>query len=618
MVWLVPIAALLIALGVAWQSYSERGPLIEIVFENAAGMSAGETVVRYRDVDVGLVEDVAFSENLDQVVASVRLDKEIAPFVDADAQFWIVSPQVTARGVSGLDTVLSGVYIQGVWDNIPGGMLVTHTALSDAPLKADGREGLRIVLNARPGASLTEGSPILYKGIEVGRIGKPGLTDDGSNARANAIIFAPYDRIITSATRFWDTSGFSFSISTSGAELDFSSLASLIGGGVTFETMVSGGRAVQDLDPFGLFANEGDARASVFEASDGAELSLTVVFRENFSGLSVGAPVELEGVRIGEVASIRGLVDEERFGDDAVRLLTTLELKPARLALDEAGFQDPLDYFEQRVDAGLRARLATAAILTGGLKVELIEVPDAPIELMDRDADPYPILPSTDSEISDVSATAEGVFERINALPIEELLASAIGFMNSAGTLVSSPEWQEVPGDVRGLIGDVRGVVGSEAIQALPGEISLLVAELQAAAVDLRGLTESLETADLVASVQVAIDAAASAAAGVESSVAGVPELVAALTELSDEVAGLPVETMIAQVNETLASAEALFASDDTKALPGSLNTALAEVEAALLELRSGGAVENLNKTLSSAENAAASIEATHCVTRVR
>ncbi len=610
-VWIVPIAALLVALGVAWQSYSDRGPLIEIAFESAAGMSAGETVLRYREVDVGLVEDIAFTDDLGLVLAAVRLDKSIADFVDEDAQFWIVRPEVTARGVTGLDTVLSGVYIQGAWDNVADGVVDVHVALNDAPLTAEGRKGLRIVLNANPGVSLSEGSPILYKGIEVGRIGKPGLTDDGSNARANAIIFAPYDGIITSATRFWDTSGFSFSISTSGAELDFSSLASLIGGGITFETIVSGGRPVSDLEPFGLFANEGDARASLFEASDGAELNLTVVFRENFSGLFVGAPVELEGVRIGEVSSIRGLVDEERFGDDAVRLLTTLALRPARLALDAGEFDDPLDYFEQRVDAGLRARLATETILTGGLKVEMIEVPDAPIELMDRDATPYPILPSTESEITDVSATAEGVFKRINALPIEELLNSAIGFLNSAGSLVASPEWQEVPGDVRGLIGDVRGVVGSEEIQALPGEISALVAELQAASVDLRGMTESLAAADLVARVQVAIDGAASAAAGIETSVAGVPDLVASLTALSDEVAGLPVETMIAQVNETLAAAQTLFASEDTQALPGALNTALAEVEAALLELREGGAVENLNQTLASAENAAASIEAT-------
>lgn len=608
-VWLVPMAALLVALGVAWQSYSDRGPVIEISFQSAAGMAPGETVLRYRDVDVGLVEDVAFSDNLDRVLATVRLDKDIASFVDADAQFWIIRPEVTARGVTGLDTVLSGVYIEGAWDGEPDGLVVRHEALGDPPLVAGGQVGLRVVLNASPGAALSEGAPILYKGIEVGRIGKPGLSDDGVNAQANAIVFEPYDKIITTATRFWDTSGFTFSIGTGGAELDFTSIASLIGGGVAFETIVSGGRPALDGAAFGLFADEGRARASLFDTSEGTKLNLTVVFRENFSGLAVRAPVELEGVRIGEVSSIRGIVDEDRFGDDAVRLLATLALLPSRLSLDVTEFDDPLDYFEQRVDAGLRARLVTATILTGGLKVEMIEVPDAPIELMDLSAEPYPILPSTQSEISDMTATAEGVFQRINALPIEELLVSAIGFLDAAETLVGGEDARQVSGDVRGLIGDVRGLVASQELQTLPAEVSALVSELQLAAADIRIVTASLSEADLVVRLQGAVDAAAAAATGIETSVAGVPELLTSLTALSDRVASLPLETMITQVSETLASAEMLFASEDTQALPGALAAAMVEVEAALLELREGGAVRNLNQTLASAETAAAAIE---------
>jgi paraquat-inducible protein B len=608
-VWLVPMAALLVALGVAWQSYSDRGPVIEISFQSAAGMSPGETVLRYRDVDVGLVEDVAFSDNLDRVLATVRLDKDIASFVDADAQFWIIRPEVTARGVTGLDTVLSGVYIEGAWDGEPDGLVVRHEALGDPPLVAGGQVGLRVVLNASPGAALSEGAPILYKGIEVGRIGKPGLSDDGVNAQANAIVFEPYDKIITTATRFWDTSGFTFSIGTGGAELDFTSIASLIGGGVAFETIVSGGRPALDGAAFGLFADEGRARASLFDTGEGTKLNLTVVFRENFSGLAVRAPVELEGVRIGEVSSIRGIVDEDRFGDDAVRLLATLALLPSRLSLDVTEFDDPLDYFEQRVDAGLRARLVTATILTGGLKVEMIEVPDAPIELMDLSAEPYPILPSTQSEISDMTATAEGVFQRINALPIEELLVSAIGFLDAAETLVGGEDARQVSGDVRGLIGDVRGLVASQELQTLPAEVSALVSELQLAAADIRIVTASLSEADLVVRLQGAVDAAAAAATGIETSVAGVPELLTSLTALSDRVASLPLETMITQVSETLASAEMLFASEDTQALPGALAAAMVAVEAALLELREGGAVRNLNQTLASAETAAAAIE---------
>ncbi len=60
LVWLVPLAALLVSLWVAWQSYADRGPLVDILFEEATGIREGETELRYRDVTVGRVEDVGF------------------------------------------------------------------------------------------------------------------------------------------------------------------------------------------------------------------------------------------------------------------------------------------------------------------------------------------------------------------------------------------------------------------------------------------------------------------------------------------------------------------------------------------------------------------------------
>ena len=127
-IWLIPIIALAVALGAAWNNYNDQGPLIEITFDNAAGVKADETVLRYRDIQVGVVEQVGFTPDLEQVRVSVRIDKELADHIDADARFWVVRPEVSAQGVSGLDTVLSGVYIQGVWDSTPGGLVTRFWA----------------------------------------------------------------------------------------------------------------------------------------------------------------------------------------------------------------------------------------------------------------------------------------------------------------------------------------------------------------------------------------------------------------------------------------------------------------------------------------------------------
>src|SRR6056297_3221328 len=140
-VWLVPIGALVIALGVAWQTWSDRGPLITISFSSASDVSANQTELKFRDVTVGVVENVGFTEDLRRVEVQVRLDKEVAPYVDDRALFWVVQPEVSAQGISGLSTVLGGVYIEGSWDAEPGGTALEFRGLDSPPVARPDQEG---------------------------------------------------------------------------------------------------------------------------------------------------------------------------------------------------------------------------------------------------------------------------------------------------------------------------------------------------------------------------------------------------------------------------------------------------------------------------------------------
>ena len=614
-VWLVPVAALAVALVVAWRNYTDQGPLIEIAFENATGIAPGETELRYRDVSVGIVEEVGFSEGLGQVLVSVRLDAGIADYVDGEAAFWLVQPEVTTRGVSGLGTVLSGVYIEGVWDERPGGLAQQFTALDRAPLLRAGEQGVIFRLRAADGAVLTEGTPILYKGIEVGQVGRPELVAGGTVAQAEAVIRAPYAGLLRTTTRFWDTSGFTFSLGTQGAELDFSSLASLISGGVTFETVVSGGETTQAGAIFTLYPDPATARSSLFTEGGGPPVNLAVVFEENISGLTAGSPVVLGGVTVGEVSNLSGIVDRERFGDERLRLLATLAIRPSRLGID-GGEAATLEFLAAQIESGLRAQLQSASLLTGGLKVELDLFPDAVPASLDRDAEPFPRIPTVPAEISDVAATAEGVFERINALPVEDLIQSAIDFLDSATALVADGALQRVPEEVTGLLGDVRGLVASDQIQALPSEVGALVEDLRAASQDLRGLTADLREADAAQRLSAALVAATRAADGVAAALEGAPALVGSLAETADTLRALPLEALVADLDNLILAGQELLASPDAQALPAELRGLVSEAQGVSAELgalvgrlREAGAVERLVDALESAAAAAASVE---------
>ncbi len=598
-VWLIPLVALAIALGVAWQSYNNQGPVIVIEFKEGAGITADETVLRFRDIGVGVVEDVRFSEGLETVLASVRVDKEVAPFIDDSARFWVVRPEVSARGITGLGTVLSGVFIEGVWDQEVGDIQDRFTGLEDEPLFRPSRPGLEIALRATANGQLTENAPIFFHGIEVGRVGKARISPQTNFAIAEAIIYEPHDRLITPNTRFWDTSGFSVSIGASGAEVDFTSLATLISGGISFETFVSGGEAASDGELFQVYVDEDLARNSVFNASEVEELQVAVIFDDNIAGLTVGANVELSGLKIGEVQNVSGFIDRGTFGDSRVRLRAVLAIQPSRLGL--AGTPSPdaaLSFLDARVREGLRARLASAGLLTGGLKVELVMLDDAAIDRIENLQADAPVIPNTRSQIADPTATIEGVVTRFNNLPIEELLTAAIDFLNSAQSFVGSEALQGVPGEVSGLLGDVRGLVTSDDIKNVPVLLNATLTRME-------GILQQLEQEQLVARLMGAVDAATNAADGVTASVTGVPDLLDAVQAVAEKAQALPVETLLEELAQLSDTASAVIGSPSFKALPADLSAALAEIEATLAALREGGLIENANATLASARSAA-------------
>lgn len=572
LIWLIPVLAVMAAVGVAVRNWAERGPVIEVAFAQAAGVRPQETELRYRDIPVGIVEGVEFSNDLGQVVAQIRLDKTIAPYVDDQSRFWIVRPQVTAQGVSGLDTVLSGVYIAGAWDGMPGTAQARFEGAEQAPLLALGEAGTTFTLRSETGLP-TENTPILYRGVQVGRMGPTEVDPEGLTVRAEAVILEPYDRLVSSSTRFWDTSGFSFSLDASGASLDFNSLASLISGGVTFETLASGGTPLVDGAAFTLHPDEETAREDFFLEGDGGSVDLMMVFDENLAGLQAGAAVTLGGLKLGEVQTISGVVDPDRFGDDEVRLVATAKINPGRLGLSGDGGPDFLDYLERRVGDGLRARLTTASLLTGGLKVDLVNLPDVEPEPFERNADPFPRMPTAPSEVTDVAATAQGLLTRVDNLPVEELMAEMIGLLEDARGVVGSEDVQAAPADLRATLQAVRELAESEEIAALPAQVGALAEGLNDASAKLNGLLTDVEDQQVVTAVSDLI-------AAFEDTANALPGLAERAGAVLDKAEALPLERISEQVSSLLGNADTLVSDEDLAALPGDLRITLDSLNA--------------------------------------
>jgi len=568
-VWLVPIIALLIALAIAWQAYANRGVLIAVAFPDASGVTAGETTLRFREVTVGVVEEVGFSSDLASVNVYIRVNRDIAPFLDEDAAFWVVQPQVSARGVEGLNTILSGTYIEGTWDNEIGESATVFRGIENPPIVPPGVDGTAIVLRAADGARLEAGAPILYRGIEVGEVATPSLSTDGSEVRLDAFIRAPYDRQLSTATRFWDASGISVGIGGSGVELNVGSLAAILEGGIVFDTLISGGQEIGPGDVFDIFEDRDEALAATFEAPTSRAVRFSALFPAAASGLTDGAPVRYQGVRVGVVTSITGFVREDD-PDAGVQLLSVLALQPSRMGLAEMESDlDGVDYVAELVDRGLRAQLVSTSLFGGDLSVELVNVEgETPARLEVGVAD-NPLIPSIASEQSSLTATAEGVMTRINDLPIEELLASATDLLDNVNRIASDADTRAIPGAAlatieggEGLVRDMRSIVSS------PETASVLL-DVQTIAGDVAAVTALIREREVTERLADTLDAATAAAANLS---AGTEEL----DELADRAMVMFDE------------AGRLISSEDAQALPGAARAAL---EAGTTALDAGTAV---------------------------
>jgi paraquat-inducible protein B len=419
LVWLIPIVAALIGGWLAVKAVLERGPTVSISFSTAEGLEPQKTRVKYRSVDIGRVTAVGFSEDRTRVVATVELSKQAEPFLVADTRFWVVRPRVSGTQISGLGTLLSGAYI-GMDVGASTAPARQFTGLDVPPIVAVDLPGRQFELHADDLGSLDVGSPVYFRRVQVGSVVAYELDGDGAGVQLRVFINAPYDRHVKADTRFWQASGFDVALDANGIKLNTESVASVLLGGVAFQTPAESAPAppAQGDTRYTLYPDRGKA----MRLPDTAEETYTMVFDESVRGLSVGAPVDFRGVVVGEVAAID--IDFDPASAD-VRIPVEVRLYPDRLrgkAKRGAAARGVL--IGRLVARGLRAQLRSGSLLTGQLFVALDYFPDQPRAALRMRAG-HAEIPTAPSSLQELRATLLGLAHKLEKLPLEATLADA-------------------------------------------------------------------------------------------------------------------------------------------------------------------------------------------------
>jgi paraquat-inducible protein B len=233
-VWAVPLAAALVAVYLVYDQVREFGPAITIRFKDGSGLKAGRTPLQYNGVRIGEVQSVKLSDDLREVVVGARLLRSAAAVAREGSVFWVVRLGTELQDISNLGTVISGAYIQAV----PGTGEPRADFVGMEGAQAVQEPGaLEIILRTSRLGSLKPGSPVHYRGIEVGAVRLCRLSADATAAEIHVLIKPRFVTLVNGGSKFWNTSGADVKFGLfSGLEINVESVRSLVTGGIAFAT----------------------------------------------------------------------------------------------------------------------------------------------------------------------------------------------------------------------------------------------------------------------------------------------------------------------------------------------------------------------------------------------
>ncbi len=459
LVWLIPIITALIGGWLIFKTLSEKGPNITINFKTAEGIEAGKTKIKYKDIEIGVVDSVHFSKDFSHIIVKASMEKGSQSFLRRGTRFWVVKPRLSLRGVSGLGTLLSGAYLEIE----PGqGALQKHFVGLDVPpvIKAD-VAGIRIVLLAEKLGSIDTGSPVYYHGILAGETLGWKLGNDRKSIFIHVFVKAPYDKLVQSNTRFWNVSGMDVSIGTEGINVRTESLHSLLYGGIAFETPDTLEQVTENVE--GLVFTLYDDLKSIQEHYYTKKITFILFFDGSVRGLNIGAPVEFKGIKVGSVKDVRL---EFNSRDTSFRIPVLIEVEPERIIeLGKERVSSPFQTLQTLVKRGLRARLQSGSLLTGKLFVELDMHPGTPVRLV-NEGGPFPELPTIPASLAQMTASLKGILAKLEKVDMEKIgmeflgtLQEANKFAKGASDLINKPELQVAVEDLTASLNALKGIL---------------------------------------------------------------------------------------------------------------------------------------------------------------
>lgn len=503
MVWVVPILAVLVGGWLLIKNLGSNGPEIIIRFETADGLAAGKTEVKCRSVSVGKVTKIELSEDMQSVVVHCMLNAGSENLLRKGSQFWVVRPRVTAADVSGLGTLLTGVYIEldpGKGER--GGK--KWEGLETPPATSRSIPGRRLTLVSDEARSLIVGSPVYYRGFEVGRVEARKLDLEMHRIVYEVFVEEKYQNLVTRNTRFWNTSGIDIAAGVDGFKIRTPSFQAMVSGGVSFAIPegLPAGELVEDGATFELHKDEDSAASSTFNPS----LQLLLLFDQSVRGLSKDAPVEYRGIMIGRVRNISFDYVPE-LNNQKVPVLVEIDPNLLRARRPDDYEEENVTQLADAVHKGLRATLKTGSLLTGAMYVDFDYYPEELTREMVYQGD-FPVVPTMSSGFAQLEVKLASILDKIDKLPLENAVKQFALTAEESRTVLNelslvakaaretmdNPEFKQLPADFKKTLEALeKSIVSLGPDGAVQGDLLRTLDEFRAAMRSMEALSDTIK-----------------------------------------------------------------------------------------------------------------------------
>ena len=461
-IWIVPIIALIIASSLVFQYYSSLGIKVTINFPKNEGLKAGQSLVKYKNVSIGVVEKITLDEEGHGVIVEVRMNKDVADYLNYEAKFWIVRPEVGTGGISGLDTIISGTYINMYSkkiDSIFGKSKKDFIGLPKAyRIK---KEVSYFVLNSSNGYNISLNTPIYMKNIKVGKIEYINMSPDDKSIQYILYVKKEFVKHININSRFWVKNMLNMTLQNSTLSVNVAPIQTLVTGGIEFSSDVSNPIPLKGDITFHLYKSKKLALNKKITKKSNSIYKFKLISLKSISRLNKDASIKYMGYDIGNILKMSTKYDKKTH-----KIVGYIDIE-----IDTSIFSNynnnGKDNFYSALDDGLSAIISESDPISKSLFIDLIfDENKTKVAFKDNI---IPMIEKKSISFNDLMTKTDSILSTIDNLKLDKLINSLNKMIEDSDNVING---LNSPIETLGNIAkDIREFTNTKSFKSMPKDI---------------------------------------------------------------------------------------------------------------------------------------------------